>query len=153
MPLPRSNMKINRDGVTYTSNIDRVNYTINELTRAALRDVARFLRYEITKKIRTLDGLKKGKRASNATGYWLRKQEGDLVIGIKAKKGEGTWYGSLQELGEKNQPARGFLRKTVFENIDKIREIEGQYLSAIDDENRALALINEEEGSDADDRD
>ena len=31
------------------------------------------------------------------------------------------------------------------DNIDKIREIEAQYLSAIEDENKAIALINEEE--------
>jgi len=149
MSLPKSNMKINKKGVTYTSNIDRASYTIKELTRAALRDVARYIRYKITAKIRELPGLKKGKRASNATGYWLRKIEGDLQIGIKAN----TWYGVLQELGEKNQPKRDFLRSTVMENIDKIREIEGKYLSAIEDENAALALINEEEGTELNDRD
>jgi len=31
------------------------------------------------------------------------------------------------------------------ENIDEIRKIEGQYLSAIEDENKALALIDEKE--------
>jgi HK97 gp10 family phage protein len=145
-------MKISRNGVEFTSNIDAVNYTIKELTRAALRDVARYLRYETTKKIRKLPGIS-SKRARNSTGYWLRKQEGDLVIGIKVGKNDGTWYGAQQELGEHNQPKREFLRGTVFENIDKIREIESQYLSAINDENPDLSVINEEEGTDADDRD
>jgi len=50
-----------------------------------------------------------------------------------------------QELGDRNQPARHILRGTVMENIDEIRKIEGQYLSAIEDENKALALIDEKE--------
>lgn len=33
----------------------------------------------------------------------------------------------------------------VQKNIDEIRRIEGHYLSAIEDENRALGLIDEEE--------
>ncbi len=153
MALPKSVVKISKKGITYTSNVDKASYTIKELTRAALRDVARYIRYNITAKIRELEGLSKGKRASNATGYWLRKIEGDLQIGIKVGKNDGTWYGAQQELGEKNQPKREFLRGTVMENINKIREIESQYLSAIEDENKALALINEEEGRELDDRD
>jgi len=34
----------------------------------------------------------------------------------------------------------------VMGNIDQIRIIQGQYLKAIEDENRARGLINEEEG-------
>ena len=37
------------------------------------------------------------------------------------------------------------LTTTVREHIDEIRLIEGQYLSAVEDENRALGLINEGE--------
>ena len=36
------------------------------------------------------------------------------------------------------------MTETVRDNIDKIREIEAQYLSAIEDENKALALIDED---------
>ena len=38
-----------------------------------------------------------------------------------------------------------FLRPSVFENIDQIRLIQGKYLSAIADENKAKGLINEAE--------
>jgi len=148
MPLPRSNMKINKKGLQYTSDIDRASYTIKELSRAALRDVARLIKYEMAKKIRTLPGMRKSRRASKAVGIWLRSIEGDLQIGMgNTKKGTSgdTWYGIQAELGTKNQPKRGFLRETVYENIGKIREIEARYLSSIEDENRALALIDEEE--------
>lgn len=53
-----------------------------------------------------------------------------------------TWYGADSELGTKNQPARNILRSTVWENIDEIQRIQGQYLSAIQDENKALSLID-----------
>ena len=37
------------------------------------------------------------------------------------------------------------LYDSVSENIDQIREIEAQYLSAIDDEIRAASMVDEEE--------
>ena len=58
----------------------------------------------------------------------------------------------MAELGTSKIPKTAPLYSTVAENIDTIRRIEGQYLSAIEDENRALGLINEdEEESDDDD--
>ena len=142
MPLPRSNMRINRQGVQYTSNIDRASYTLKELSRAALRDVARMLKYKIRQEFNKLPGMKKqNKRFKSAYQHWLRKNEGDLQLGIK----HNTWYGVDQELGTKNQPKRDILRSVVMNNLDEIRRIQGQYLSAIEDENRALGLINEGE--------
>ena len=142
MPLPKSNMKINRNGVQYTSNIDRASYTIKELSRAALRDVARLIKFSIRQEFNKLQGMRKQSgRFKGAYQHWLRSKEGDLQIGIKAN----TWYGVQQELGDRNQPKRDILRNAVMSNLDKIREIEGQYLSAIEDENAALALINEQE--------
>jgi hypothetical protein len=142
MPLPKSNMKINKKGVQYVSNIDRASYTLKELTRAALRDVARLIKYNIRQEFNKLRGMRKQTgRFKGAYQHWLRKNEGDLQIGIKAN----TWYGVQQELGDRNQPKRDLLRNAVYNHIDDIRRIEGQYLSAIEDENRALGLINEEE--------
>jgi len=146
LPLPKSNMKINKKGLTYTSNIDQASYTIKELSRAALRDVSRMLRYKMTGKIKKLPGLRRGKRAKNSIGYWLRKREGDLQIGIHAN----TWYGVQQELGTLNQPQRSFLKGTTMENIAEIVRIESQYLSAIDGDSYA-SLINEAEGTERDD--
>ena len=86
----------------------------------------------------------------------MRKIETDLQVGIK----HNTWYGVLQELGEAgaavlhgraftaHQPKRGILMSSTQDNIDEIRKIEGQYLSAIEDENKALGLISEEEYED-----
>lgn len=138
MPLPKSVVKIKKDGIEFTSNVDRVQYTIEELTRAALRDSAKLIRKRMITKLKTLPGMRRSKRLYNSTQYWVRKRECDLQIGFK----HDTWYGVHQELGDRNQPARHILRSTVMENIDEIRRIEGAYLSAIEDENKALGLID-----------
>ena len=140
MAVPRSVTRITRDGVSFKSNIDRTKYLLKELQRAALRDTAKLIRKKMIVKLRKLPGMKRNKRVYNSTQYWVRKQETDLQIGFK----HNTWYGALSELGQKGQPARHILRGTVMENLDDIRRVQGQYLSAISDENRALGLIDVE---------
>ena len=146
MALPRSVTRITRDGVSFTSNVDRTKYLLKELERAALRDTAKLIRKKMIAKIRKLPGMKRSKRPYRAVGYWVRSIEADLQIGFgNTKKGLSgdTWYAVQQELGTKNQPKRGILRGTVMENIEDIRRVQGQYLSSIEDENRALGLIDE----------
>lgn len=148
MAIP-SPMKFKKDGVEFTSNMDRCNYTIRELTRAALRDVGRYVVRQCTRKARRLEGLGRTRYIQKRFQFWVRKQEGDLQVGIhnvmKNKNPGATWYGMDQELGLNGQPKRAFLHDSVYENIRTIRDIEAQYLSAIEDEQRALALIDEEE--------
>lgn len=144
MSVPKSVVKINKNGVTYTSSVDRAAYTIRELTRAALRDVGRYLARMMNAEAMKLHGLKKSRRVrgkSSAFQFWVRKQETDLQVGIK----HDTWYGVDQELGTGKMPKLGILYNTTNDNIPKIVEIESQYLSALEDEARALALISEEE--------
>lgn len=43
MPIPPSVTKMKNGNVEFTSNVDRVNYTLDELTRAALRDCGKFI--------------------------------------------------------------------------------------------------------------
>ena len=140
MPLPRSVTRVDRTGsVTFTSNVDRVNYTINELCRAALRDVAKVLRKKMILKLKKLPGMKNNKRIYTSTQYWVRRREADLQLGFK----HDAWYGVNQELGTKGMPKKSILRDTVFESIPEIRQIQGQYLSAVADEQRAARLIDE----------
>lgn len=148
MAIP-SPMKFKKDGVEFTSNVDRCCYTIQELSRAALRDVGRYVVRITTRKVRKLEGLGRTKYIQKRFQFWVRKQEGDLIIGmhniLKNKNPGATWYGIDSELGLNGQPKRAFLKTSVYENINTIRDIEAQYLSAVEDEQRALALINEEE--------
>ena len=148
MAIP-SPMKFKKDGVEFTSSVDRCNYTIRELTRAALRDVGRYVVRQCTRQARRLEGLGHTRYIQKRFQFWVRKQEGDLLVGIhnvmKNKNPGETWYGMDQELGLNGQPKRAFLQTSVYENIRTIRDIEAQYLSAIEDEQQALALIDEEE--------
>ncbi len=142
MPMPKSVTKYsNRDGVTFISSVDRANYTISELTRAALKDVAKVIRRLMIDELKKLPGMKRNRRLYNSTQYWVRKKDSDLQIGFK----HNAWYGVQQELGDRNQPKRSVLRDTVYNNIDLIQEIEARYLSAIEDEMKAVALIDESE--------
>lgn len=136
MSIPKSVVKIKKDGVEFVSNVDRASYTIRELTRAALRDVGKLVCKRTRQKIKRRTG-----RLSKNTQYWVRKKEGDLLVGFKP----GGFYGGFQELGTEKQPKVGALYNAVKENINTIRDIEGKYLSAIEDEQKALRLIEEEE--------
>lgn len=152
MPVPDSVVKFKRNGIEYVSSVDRANYFINELTRRALMDVGHFVLKEVSKKVRGLNKyLKKMRYAPRRYQHWVRKKETDLVLGIENTKfGAVTaWWADQSELGTNGQPRRGFLYETVRDNIDKIREIEALYLSAIEDDNKALSLINEDEVTEA----
>lgn len=141
MAMPKSVTKITREGVEFTSNVDRAQYTIQELSRRALGDTARFIRRQMNNEVRKLPGMRRSRRPYRSNQYWVRRRETDLQIGFK----HDTWYGVEQELGTNNQPARNILRNSVYDNIDTIRRIQGQYLSAVEDDNRARGLIDESE--------
>lgn len=147
MSVPKSVVRFSKNGVTYTSSVDRASYTILELTRAALRDVGKFLARTANTKGMKLKGLKKSRRVRGRTSTfrytvpWAMAGLPHLEVGVT----HDTWYGVQQELGTMNQPKRQILRNSAYENIAQIIEIESQYLSALEEEARALRLISEEE--------
>ena len=141
MALPKSVTKIDKDGVKFISSVDRVNYTIEELTRAALRDSAKLIRKRLIEALKQLPGMRRNRRIYRSTQYWVRRRETDLQIGFK----HDSWYGAKSELGTSGQPARGILRDTVYNNIDEIRKIQSQYLSGISDENPNLSGTSEDD--------
>lgn len=148
MAPPKSSLKFKKDGVEYTDSVDRANYYISELTRAAMRDVGRLVTRECAKRVRGISKqMAKAKWAPKRYQFWVRKRENDLIVGIENTKygAETAWWADQAELGTNNQPKRGILRGSVYDNIDQIRVIEAQYLSAIEDELRADALIDEDE--------
>lgn len=140
MPLPKSITKIKKGNIEYVSSIDKVQYTLEELSRAALRDVGKFLCNKFRSDYYGVFTRKKG-NVGKYTQYWVRKKECDLQFGIKPS----AFYGMFQEFGSSKTKKVGLLQKTVNQNIAKIVEIESQYLSALEDEAKALALIDEQE--------
>ena len=62
MSVPKSVIKFKKSGVVYTSSVDRAEYTIRELTRAALRDVGKFVSRTCNSAAMRLPGLEKRRR-------------------------------------------------------------------------------------------
>ena len=69
MALPNYT-KITKDGVEYISNADRCEYTIKELTRAALRDVGKFIAKLARAKLPRKTG-----RARRYLQYWVKSKQ------------------------------------------------------------------------------
>jgi HK97 gp10 family phage protein len=146
MSIP-SPIKITKKGVEYISSVDRAKYLLVELERAALKEIGKFVRRRVLDDVRKLKGFKRGKRPLRAYQIWVRKREGNLQIGIK----HDTWYGVAQELGTSKQPRRAILKNTVMNNVDEIRRIAGLYIKEIEDENKALGLIDDNDEGDGED--
>ncbi|WP_066499903.1 HK97-gp10 family putative phage morphogenesis protein [Abyssisolibacter fermentans] len=140
--LPKS-VKIKRNGVEYISNVERVQYTLHELIRAALRDVGKL----ITKRARqNMDkaGIKRHKgRMKKNTQYWVRRKQKtpNLQVGYKPA----GFYAGFYELGSSKHKKHGMLQNAVKDNMEDIQDIQAQYLSAIEDERKAINLIDDNE--------
>lgn len=141
MSVPPSVTKINKDGVEFTSSVDRASYTLKELCRAALRDVGKL----VCKRFRTAyySHFKRKKGiVGKFTQYWVKHKYDDypsLQVGIKPN----AFYGGFQELGSSKTSRLGLLSKAVEDNIPDIIKTESQYLSALEDEAQALSLISD----------
>ena len=139
MAVPKSTIKMRtkqgKSVVEFEDHADWVNYTIQELVHAALRDTGKYIVRVTKKKVRKRTG-----RLLKNIQYWTRKKEGNLQVGFKP----GGWYGMYQELGSEKQPKIGALASSVEENIDTIRSIQAQYLSALNNESKAMSMIGGE---------
>ncbi len=138
MPLPKS-VKFKKNGVEFLSNCNRIEYTLKELTRAALRDTGKYVCREARKKIKRRTG-----RLAKNTQYWVRsKQETpDLQVGFKP----GGFYGIFQEIGTEREPKIAALTTSTEGNVATIQKIQQQYLSAVGTES-AESMIDEGEYS------
>lgn len=154
MSVPKSVVRFRRDGVEYTSSVDRASYLLVELVRAALRDSGKFIVRTANSKAMKLPGLKKSRRVRGRSSTflynvpWAKTGLPHLEVGVK----HGTWYGEQQELGTSQQPKRQILRNSAYDNVAQIIEIQSQYLSALEDEAKALRLISEEAYTGGDDQ-
>lgn len=140
VPAPKSVIKFDKNGVRYESKAERACYTIRELTRAALRDVGKFVCRTFRKSYYSHFRRRRG-RVGKYTQYWVRKKEMNLQVGLKPN----AFYGGFQEFGSSKTPKLGLLTNAVQDNIAEIIKIESRYLSALEDEAKALSLAKEEE--------
>lgn len=153
MSAPKSVTKLNKNGVTYTSNVAAAEYYIHELTRAALRDVGKFVKKTFREKYYSIFQRHTGD-GGKATNYVVLSSKSTtnprVEIGLKKGKVDGR-YSYFQEFGTSKTPKLGLLTASVEENIPTIIEIESKYLSGLESEAEALSLINEKEYSDNED--
>lgn len=134
MAVPKA-VKFTKKGVEYISKVDRTQYLLKELVHAANKDVGKFITRETKKKIKSRSG-----RGKKNTQYWARK-DGSLLVGYK----KGGFYLGFQELGTSKQTKQAMLKNAVIGNKSEIRKIQGTYIKSIEDENRALGLVDESE--------
>lgn len=151
MSAPKSVTKINKNGVTYTSNVDAAQYYIFELNRAALRDVAKFVKRTFKDSFYEYFDKETGNAGRATSSVVLSNKDTKyprVEIGLKKNQLKGV-YGYEQEFGTSIIPRLGLLTEAVEGNIPKIIEIESKYLSALNGEAASLAsLINEGEYTD-----
>lgn len=143
MSVPSSVTKVTKDGVEFTSNVDRVNYTMKELCRAALRDVGKFVCKRFRQSYYAAFRRKSG-RVGKYAQYFVKYKREDvpsLEVGLKPN----AFYGGFQEVGSSKTKKLGLLTSAVEDNIAEIVKIESQYLSSLESEAAALALISEED--------
>ena len=148
MPVPKSVIKVNKQGVQYISNVDATKYTMRELERGALKDVAKYLR----KIIKSVVPFKNGVLKSNIA-TWVKKytKDGEIVLQVgvynriqSKKKGKiPVYHDHLLEFGTVKMQPHPYLTPSVMNNIDTIRNIESQYLAYLNNENPPL--MNEED--------
>ncbi len=160
MARPNAKMRISKkNGITFASSVDYVQWTIQELTLAALKDIARLIRKRVGDQIVGLydasyikggvikdrTGEFKKSYARKAVQYWARRKELDLQIGFQnlKKQPKPLWYGQFQELGDYGHPKKAFLRNAVFSSINDIKSIEAQYLTALNSKNPNVKEVKE----------
>ena len=147
MSVPKSVTKVNKNGVTYTSNVDAAQYYIFELNRAALRDVAKFVKRTFRDLFYSHFDKETGNAGRSTSSVVLSNKDTKyprVEIGLKKSTVKGS-YAYEQEFGTSTIPRLGLLTHAVEDNIPKIIEIESKYLSALDSEAQALSLIDEGE--------
>lgn len=150
MSAPKSVVKVKNGNVEYTSNVDAAQYYIFELSRAALRDVGKFVKAKWKEALYEHLDRKTG-NAGKATTYSVVSGKNTkyprVEIGLKTKTVKG-FYSYFQEFGSSQTPKLGLLSNAVEDNIPTIIEIESKYLSGLESEAQALSMISEEEYED-----
>lgn len=145
MAVPKSVTKVSKDGsVTFTSNVDAVQYTMRELIRGALRDCGKLLKKQYNNEFYSKLHKRTGKGGKNSS-YWARSKACDLQFGVGKRNTSRTdgFYARFYEVGTSKTPKLDILRTTVLNNIAQMQNIQSQYLSALNEDNPDLSGIPE----------
>lgn len=155
MSTPKAVTKIKQDKngthVEYVSNCDAVQYYFFELSRAALRDVGKFVAKKFKEEYYRYFNRHTGK-TGGTTKYRVFSSKNTkfprVEVGLKGGAGSGVrWWSYLQEFGARDGsvPKLGLLQKSVNDNVAEIIKIESQYLSGLEGEAERLEKMIEED--------
>jgi hypothetical protein len=145
MSAPKTVVKLSKNGVEYTSSVDKCQYYIFELSRRALMDVGRYVTRVFADSYYTIFK-KNSNKARRAIRYKVFSSKNTKYprVQIGLKNTQVGFYSMFQEFGSSKTKKYGLLTKSVENNIAKIVEIESQYLSSLEDEAKALSLVESE---------
>lgn len=150
MPTPKSQTKVIVDKkgchVEYEDNLDASQYYIHELTRAALRDVGKFVSKKFMELYDQHFTKRKGK-ARRSIKYKVYSSKSTIAprveVGIKGGPG---FYSMFEEFGSSKTPRLGLLQSAVKDNVAEIVKIQSAYLSGLEGEAANLeAMIQEDD--------
>lgn len=142
MALPKA-VKIKKDGIEFTNNVDAVNYTLKELIRAAFRDCGKLFCNRFRQAYYSHFKRRKG-RVGKYTQYWVRSKQDipDLLVGIKPS----AFYGAFEEFGSSKTPRLGLMTSTAQDNIDNFKQLQAQYISALNEDSPTVPNDGDYEG-------
>lgn len=152
MSAPKSVTKLKaKNGnveVEYTSDVDAAGFYIHELSRAAMRDVGKFIARTFKESYYAHFTKRTGK-AGKATKYKViagpKTTAPRVQIGLPTGKVDG-FYAYFQEFGTSNGvPKLGLLTHAAQDNVAEIVKIESQYLSGLSEEAERLAKMVDED--------
>lgn len=154
MPTPKSVTKLKKvDGkvvVEFTEDFDKASYMMFELSRAALRDVGKYVKkvfntsfyQHFKKRSGNASKVTRVNVMSNAKTKYPRLEIGLPYATQKSKTY--AYYAYMQEFGSSHVPRLGLLTHAVKDNIAEIVRIESKYLAHLEGEaDRLEALIDE----------
>jgi HK97 gp10 family phage protein len=135
---------------TYQSNAKEVKKAIRKLEKKALRETAKFLRKEIKKTVPKDEGVLR-----KNVGSWVKgksTEEPVLQIGVYDRtraRNKGypyAYHAHLVQWGTVKMGATDYMRAPVFNNIDKIRQIQEEFIRQITDlQENGLPEVEDEE--------
>ena len=136
--------------VEYTSDVDATEYYIHELSRAAMRDVGKFLARTFKASYYDHFG-RRGGNAGRVTKYKVISGPNTISprvqVGVTGSK-MGGFYAYFQEFGtsDGSVPKLGLLTHAAQDNVAEIIKIESQYLDGLSGEAARLeALVDEKD--------
>ncbi|MBC2721836.1 HK97 gp10 family phage protein [Desulfosporosinus sp.] len=140
-------------GVQFESNAKEVKAAIAKLEKQALRETAKLLRKEIKRTVPVYEGVLK-----KNVGSWVKGKSNEtpvLQIGVynrarARKKGyRYAYHAHLVQFGTVKMQGTDYLRAPVFRNIDKIKDIQSDFIRKIEDiRKNGLPEVGDEEADD-----